>query len=217
MKSQAYSRETFGYDFPERNHLLFRLFKETIGRISQSHSPGQHWPTGTWWEPQEETADCKKRPYISKINFSMLLYLTQYDPSIFCPGVSVQQQLYQITTSSVNLENNLFSLSTKGSGGQSLKSVPLGTNWGLAGPCVLLKFLWQDPVSPLPTSGGCWQFLFGGCTARVSASRARLSSFSSACAQVFLFLTHSDCLQGLMQKFSTFFMCCKGEPAVCPG
>lgn len=55
-----------------------------------------------------------------------------------------------------------------------------------------LKFLWQNPVSPLPTSGGSWQFLLDGCTAPVSASRAISSPFSSGCVQIFRSLTHKE-------------------------
>lgn len=82
-----------------------------------------------------------KMYYIRKVNLNMLLCLTQYDPKSISVRVKCsQEQLYQITPSLVNLENNLFSLSTKGSGGQNLKSVPLGTHRRLAGSCFLWSF-----------------------------------------------------------------------------
>lgn len=34
-----------------------------------------------------------------------------------------------------------------------------------------VKFLWQNPFSTLPTSGGCWQFLLDGCSVPVFNSR----------------------------------------------
>lgn len=121
----------------------------------------------------------------------MLLYLTSYDPSISVrferPGAAVPNY-YKLG----EFRKQFIFSEHKGIWRPELEICSTGHKLRVGRPMFFLRFLWQNPVSPLPTSGGCWQFLLDGCPAPVSASRAISSSFSSGGAQVFLFLTLSD-------------------------